>query len=252
VSTERYIELIHGKIDGTNSPVESSELQKIIERDGTAREFQEDMMQLNEVLKRVEDAEVPTGLRDSIRSRIASRTVSPPLPYRPNKARTLTLASAFRLSAALAAGLVLGLIVGPRVFDGAGGWNPDDLGGAMMRGSVLTEPVDLNADRFSATIRGTQNGVQLLVSFDISAQAPVEVALEYDPRKIELTGFARRGGHFDVVEARDGQFVIHGDKDFRGNLLLERKDPAATVLRLKARRDGALLGEELLNLDASK
>lgn len=249
MSTERYIQLIHGEIDATNSPAESSELQGIIKRNGTAREFQEDMKRLAEVLNRVEDAEVPQGLRESIRSKIASRTVSPPLAFRKNKTRILTGAAGFRLSAALAAGLVLGLIVGPRIFNDAGRWNPSDFGGSMMRGSRLTEPVELDADRFSAKIRGAQNGVVLVVSFDISAQAPVEVALEYDPGKIELTGFARRGGQFDVVEARDGQFIIHGDRDFRGNLMLERMDPAATALRLKARRDGTLLGEELLSLD---
>ena len=246
MSTERHIELIHGEIDGTNSPAESSELQQIIERDGSAREFQEEMKQLTEVLGRVEVAEVPEDLRESIRSRIATRTnVVAPVPLRKNK-------MGLPLTAALAAGLVLGLFVGPRLFNDAGGWNPEDLGGSMTPGSRLTEPVELDADGLSATIRATQNGVRLLVAFDISAQAPIELTLEYDSGKIELTGFARRGGHFEVVEARGGQFIIHGDRDFRGNLLLERMDATATSLRLKGRRDGVLLGEETLSLDELK
>ncbi len=254
MSTERTIELIHGEIDRTNSPSESSELQKIIERDGTAREFQDDMKRLDEVLNGVEDAEVPQGLRESIRSAIASRTrVAAPLPFRKNK--IFTGASGLRLAAALAAGLVLGLIVGPRMFNKVSGWNPADYGGSMMHGSAtdrIAEPVEFDADRLSGTIRTTQSDVRLLVSFVISAQAPAEVVLEYDPGKIGFTGFARQEGTFDAVEAHDGQFIVSGEGDLRWTLVLERMDPAETMLRLEYRRDGALLGKTLLNLDEVK
>ena len=253
MSDERHIELTHGEIDGTNSLAESAELRGLVERDPTAREFLQDMKQLSEVLDRVEDAEVPQGLRGSIRSAIAaSKDVSPPIPLRKRKPRIPAGTPGLRLATALAAGVVLGLIVGPRIFNDAGGWNPSDFGGAMMRGSRITEPVDLDADRFSAAFRGVQNGDRLLVTFDIEAQAPAEVTVEYDIGKFELTGFARRGGHFDVLEARDGRFIIHGEQDFRGNLLLERLDPAETTLRLSIRRDGAQLDEELLKLDRMK
>lgn len=256
MSTERTIELIHGEIDGTNSPGESAELRKIIERDDTAREFQQDMKRLAAVLNRVEDAEIPQGLSDSIRSAIASRT-SPatPLPFRKNKIRIFMGASGLRLAAALAAGLVVGLIAGPRIFNDDAGWNPADLGGSMMPGSAIdhvAETVQLDADRVSGTIHATQSDARLLVFLDISAQAPVEVAVGYDPGKIGFTGFTRREGKFDAVEAGDGQFIVRGEGDLRCTLMLERLAPGQTTLRLEYRRDGALLGKTLLSLNGVK
>ena len=82
--------------------------------------------------------EDPDGLRESIRSRIATRTnAAAAIPLRKNK-------MGLPLTAALAAGLVLGLFVGPRLFNDAGGWNPEDLGYLTIYAAV-----NLARDAFS-------------------------------------------------------------------------------------------------------
>jgi anti-sigma factor RsiW len=248
VNNERYIELIHGEIDGTNSPNETRVLQRLLGHDDEAREFHGDMKQLTEILDRVEDADLPKGLRDQIRSEISARPAVQPAVA----PRRWTPGSALRISVALAAGLILGLLIGPRLLDPGQTWDPADFSGAMTSGSRVTDPVEIDLDGFSATIHGVQNGDRILVSYDISSETPVEVELTYDPGKIDLTGFVRRGGRFDVIQARDGRFIIEGDHEFRGNLLFERIDPATTSLRLQARRNGSVIGEDLLSLDGSR
>lgn len=245
MNDDRITELVHGEIDGVNSPEESAELRRKIMRDPAARELHDDMKQLTDALDRMGEEESPADLRDSILEALPnrSRTESTSTHEVPSPTR-------WHLPAALAAGLVLGLIIGPLVINDSAEVDPSDVVGTI--GSRLTEPVELDADRFSGTFRGVQNDTRILVTFDVEAQGPVEVTLEYDPTAVDLTGFARRGGRFAVVEARDGRFIVEAENDFRGNLNLERITPATTALQLTIARDGEVIGSDSLRLEGKK
>jgi len=248
MTTERYIELIHGEIDGVNTSAESAELQKIVQDDDAAREFQEDMKRLAGTLNRVEDVEAPDGLRESICAQIVPQSPAAPLPF---SQRVFPVASGFRVAAALAAGLVLGLLIGPWVSNNEAAWNPTDFAGSMTPGATGSGAPQLEFEHeiVSGTVQLVEQDGRILVMFDISARSPVDLVLDYETGKAGLTGFARREGTFDSV-ARDGRFVVSGSGDLAGTVALERTDPSETTVRLEYRRDGELLGTEVLRVGA--
>ncbi|NIQ84572.1 MAG: hypothetical protein GTN83_07085, partial [Acidobacteria bacterium] len=116
------------------------------------RELHDDMKQLADALDRMGEEEVPADLRDSILEALPKRTHATTTTTAAIPIRSTT---SWHLPAALAAGLVLGLIVGPIVFNGSTAVDPSDAVGSI--GSRLTEPVELDAERFSGTFRGVQN-----------------------------------------------------------------------------------------------
>ena len=244
MTTERYIELIHGEIDGVNTPAESAELQKIVRDDGAAREFQEHMQQLAGTLDLVDDVEAPEGLRESIRAGIVPRAAASPHPIRQ---RFFSPAAGFRLAAALAAGLILGLLAGPWVFDHEVAWNPSDFAGSMtppVNGSAVPQ-LRFDRDLVSGTVQLVEEEDRILVTFDVSARAPMDLIFDYDFEKSIFKGFFRREGAFDA-DTREGRFVVSGSGEFAGTLALERTDPSETTVTLEYRRDGELLGTEVL------
>ena len=112
MTEKRYTELIHGEIDGTNSPSETTELGDFLAEDTQARQFHGEMIQLQQVLGQVEEVAPPGGLRGSILAAIdAGDSASPvPIPFR--KSPTVKGVATLRYVAVMAAGLVLGMVLG--------------------------------------------------------------------------------------------------------------------------------------------
>jgi anti-sigma factor RsiW len=225
MSTERYIELIHGEIDGVNTPAESAELRKIVENEGAAKDFQEYMKRLAVALDRVEEAEAPEDLREAIRSRIEPRSTAPAaLPLRKG---VFSAAPGFRIAAALAAGLVLGLFVGPRVFNDDS-LNPADVAGSMLPAAAapVAAPVEIEHEIVQGTVEAVREKDRIVVSYDLSSSQPVELALD------------------------DGRYRVSGSGRISGTITLDGADSGVAKVRLEVSSGEISLGAGILRLEA--
>lgn len=245
MSSERIIELIHGEIDGVNTPEQSAELERAVRDEGSMAELRDDMKRLAGVLDRVDEVEPPEGLSQAIRERIVPRDVSPaPLPFRK---RVFPAAPGLRVAAALAAGLIVGLLAGPWVFRGGAGLETGDLVGTMAP-SAHAGQARLEHEWVRATVRATREDGRVLVKLDVDARAEVGVELEYDPAAAGFSSFTRENGDFDV-EARAGRFLIRGTGDLGGTLALDTSDEGREALRVVFRKGEEVLGVESIRPD---
>lgn len=89
MTDERLDDLIHGSVDGTNTPAENEELRVCVEADPAAAARMRDIERLNDVLSRVPTLDPPEGLREDILRRIedkrtfGARSTAERQPWRP-------------------------------------------------------------------------------------------------------------------------------------------------------------------------
>jgi hypothetical protein len=242
---DRREEQIHAEIDDLISDFDRSELRKALDGDEEAREFHADMTRLTGELGRVEEVEVPAGLRQSILDEVAGghRLVQ----FRP-KERPRTVA-VLQYSAVLAAGLVLGLVVAPLVSRPDGSLNPSELGGSMVPGAPSDGTrVELVAEGIRGEIRLDRSENRAVVTLDLEAGGPVEVILGYDGSSTGLVGLTRNAGRFDKLEASGDRVTLAGTGALIVSVEFDRWGPGGADLHLVVLHSGETVHDGRLSL----
>lgn len=242
----RREELIHAEIDGLISESDRSELRQALKEYPEARELHSDMIRIAGAIDRVDQAEPPEGLRQSILDTIASRAnlawVRPKRPHR--------TAALLKYSAALAAGLVLGLVVAPLLNLPAGSLNPSEMGGSMIpEASPRGAHAELTAIGVQGTVRLDRADGQAVVNLELETQGLVEIILGYDAASTSLAGLTRDGGEFESIEASVGRVALEGSGTLSVSVAFDRWEPGAVEVFVTVIYSGKTVHEGKLSLD---
>jgi len=240
-------DLLHGEIDGENTPAESATLAERLAERPELRARYEEFVSLARTLERLEDVEPPTGLAADIMRSIRQQRASGPRPA----ASTGTAGSAagrrlaFRPAWGFAAGLAVGALLATLV-ERSSLVSPAErssLSATLLPESRLGPLQAAAQDRFAQSgVRGeveTRVGADVVVA-EIAVESPreLELVVEFDPRVFAPRGFERGEAATTGVEIGPDRVRLRHIGQERYRLVLGAKGPERPPLRLKLSGEG--------------
>lgn len=204
-------DLIQGAVDGTLTPEEQGELERLLARSAPSRAELESQLALTRALNDVPLVSVPS-VRDSVLERIRSLERQRPVPF-PYKRRNRR--RAFVLGWAAAAAVVIA--VGIQQIPHFAALNGDRAGGAMTRTGVDEWTTVGRLARDGSTLTIQQNGDRF--TFLPRVPADVPVTIEWNPEQLT---FEEATAITDRREARGGR-VTFPARSQQTSLVLENQ-----------------------------
>lgn len=197
MNEEELLDLIEKDLAGNLSHDERARLRAHLEADPDARSLHRHMVETGEVLGRVEDVDVPEGLKQRIMDAIDARRYPEAgrMRQRPPLWRRI-FGPRLRLAYAFAVGVLAGIIVYSQMFDGVRTPGPSDvqyLYGIMAEHDTgdLREAgvaaVDLPG--VSGEIRMLRAAGLVVVEQELSSDGPLETTLAFDAAVMRFEGF---------------------------------------------------------------
>jgi len=194
MTESRLLDLMHGEIDGENSPGDSAALRECLLTDPAAREAYAELQQLAGALDRMQVVDPPADFTESVLNSIRSRRRDPGRQRLGIGVRPAGLNS-LKFAYAAAAGLILGVLLAPFILDVVrGGKSPDlsQLPGAMIRQDAFRDAVvvdrTIEAAGVSGRIQLRRSAALLLIDLEIHSGQAVDVTLDYDPDQLAFRG----------------------------------------------------------------
>lgn len=208
---QRIVDLIHGDIDGLNSPEEQKELLQLLEASAEARREHARMRALCEWLDSMPSCEVPPGLSDSILAGIPRpATASIAAASSARRPRRGWLGAAAVLAATVACVAVL-LVRAPA---------PEALDASALTGTIGqpaaglgVASLGLDAPGISGAISAQRHEHGFTIDIELDADRPVSVVAESAGVPLELAGFLPLAGNPASVSESGGSIrVLHSGK----------------------------------------
>lgn len=238
------LELIQQEIDGENSAELSAQLQARVQADPRARELRDEFGLLAGELDSLTSVDPPAGLAAAVLERIRRTRAFAIHPSagelrKPARAGRRNLAS---LVYAAAAGLVIGLLLSPLLFErrpelGSFDWIAAT--GSMAR---PTHPLDrkeisTGAIEGSATLRAAGDGIAL--ELDLHANEPANLHVRFDPSLLAFEAIRRAPEGVGPLAVTPGEVRMDVSGSERATVLLRRLVPhrAEVVLAMRTERD---------------
>lgn len=194
---DRTIELIHGSIDGSNTPEDERELQQRLEASEAVRREHEQWLRLQARLAAEPSFDPPAGLHESILARTA-RPAARVVPLRPRRA---WLGAAVAL-AATAAGVALLLGRSPELTQ----LDPSVLAGTIGRVPDARAPaLRFDQPSISGAISLRQGNGTHAIEVDLDAARPVTILASAAGAPLGITGFVQLEGEPAEVSEVEGR-----------------------------------------------
>ncbi len=198
---EGYEELIQREIDGELSAQEKITVRDYVSKNAGARELKDGLAGVAQALNQMEAVEPPEDLRKSILAALPKRHSATGV-FRPRS--FLAKLPVLKYGYALAAGLVLGFVLHPFLF------NPNStLPGAEVRGSMIPRSqLTLSAGGISGSVevRASESGSSL--EFDLETQKAVQVEVGFDAAAVEFKGFSQQISKVASFTVTRGRIIV--------------------------------------------
>jgi hypothetical protein len=243
---ERTIELIHGEIDGANSPADHGELQRRLEASPEARQALEEMRALAALLAAAPAYEPPPGLRDAIRARIP-QPVPRPAPTRVARVPRAWLGAAVAM-AATAAFVAVVVIRAPEHLE----LDPSTLAGTIGQpaGGAASASLRLDEPGIAGTITLQRHERGLAIDVDLDSGRPVAMVATTTGTPLELKGFLPHDGSPAELGQQHGEIrLLHSGKQHY-SLVLSSGPVAGTTIDLRFYDGDQLIREARLEMPA--
>lgn len=218
---ERYVELINKEIDGLNTPSESQELKSYLSKNEEARKFYDDLLRTAKALKRVEEMQPPSYLKNHILNSIKFG----PAPLASRPAWMTKVVEIFqrrplpRYALVFAAGLCVGilLIIFANPFGNDNVPDVSKLSGSMILLTDLShlqtiDSVWVNNEGINGTFKTYRSEGKVLVEFAVKSPEDLKVELNSDPEQLTFGGVSRLEGAESDVIVTGGKIVFTGVK----------------------------------------
>ena len=223
----RRLELVSAAADGDLRPGERAELDRLLEENPDAREFQADLEKLESLLADIPSPDMPQTLHDDIMARIPvmQRSLQ---PARSTLGWLRALTPVVRYGLATAAGVLLAAIIyeSPLTFSPA----PDhgDLVGTMAPAASRSdaEPVDsytYRTDGLETLVELERHDDSLLVDIRIASEEPVGLAVNFTGAG-SLEALSGDGTPLESISLSDGVLRIEATGRRRITAYLRRAD----------------------------
>jgi hypothetical protein len=246
----RYLELIHGEIDGCNTTAERAELREVLASHPEAARLFRELTQLAQTLDRVEEVDPPPALKANILARLDPQVGTARQErwslLRPPRERWL------RYAYVAVGGLVLGVLLHHFAFDRG----PRDLSPWLTGTMARTEDTAATGSTWTIDVAAVRGTVHLVrhqsltgILVDLTARTPIEIVLEYDRDEAGFRGLVQEpDGPVVTLHRRQDRIILEGTGTHNYTILMQHEGKAGTAVRLTAYEAGDLLCEGSLPL----
>jgi hypothetical protein len=250
---DRYLELLHGEIDGVNSPRQSRKLRQYMETNPEARKLYQDLRSMSDMFSRLSPVDPPTNLKTLIVNQLPHE---PSLP-RPERGRLVFSLERFLgrrkfgYAYAFASGLALGIVLisfAVALFLKPGALNVSDLYGAMMKNSVpenfRTAPaIEINHPEVHGSVVLSSSDEAILVHLTLRTPRELTARLEFNPKSIQFLGFKKfsPANSALTVDQQSVQFTTSGENTCL--IAFSRTGMDHTPIHIRLLREGRILEE---------
>lgn len=208
------IDLIHGELDGLNSPQQQRELSQRLEASAEARQEHARMQELCKLLDSAPACEPPAGLRDSILAALPQRAPAPRRMRAPaasaGRRRRGWLGVATALAATVAGVAVL-LLRAPA----PGALDASALAGTIGQpaAGLGVASLELDAPGIVGAVSAQRHERGFTIDIELDADRPVSVVADSAGVPLELAGFLPLAGSPASVSESAGSIrVLHSGK----------------------------------------
>jgi len=237
--------LMWEKIDGTISQQDETRLEEVLTKDAEAREHFEELIKFTDLLGGVEELEPPTALRARIEGaidfdRYAAPTQSAAPPF---FQRLFPFRVDFRLAAAAAVGLIVGVIGYHLVV-----FDPGPKGALDNADYVGTIGPNNGFEIDLAGIQGTvdfnQDDALAISRVKIASQREIELYLEYEGRSLEFRAVGDANSPLHDISLAGNIIILKNLGEAEYVATFRKEDGAAAPLRIRLLSEGELLLEK--------
>lgn len=253
MTDERLFELVNLEIDGAISPQEEAELHRRVQGDPEAANLRAQIREISGKLDEIELEEPPAGFREEVVDRIRSNSGSitavrpAPIPFAAEKRRRF-----FRYAWTLAAGLIVGLLLAPVLFNAsAPAISPTDATGAM-RAHLASQEWEVLDNRMiengalEGSVEATRSGEIVAIELDLTLHQQAGIEIRYDASEFGLAGFSREDSFVDTLSLEPGLARIAADQRVEVTLfLVDLESPSPGIDIEIVSRNGEAVTEQI-------
>ena len=217
---KRHAELIHRSIDGELTGAERSELDRCLNESVAARAFYEKMLILQRAGQIRQDVPPPPELKQAVMRRIRSRrpislTKSARWQVIRNALRPLFVP---RVAYGLAAGVLLGVVVGTLTMSGIGRHTGQestlDFSGALGLPQTVAKQERLSSDVYSGgglSIEWTADklGYQVMIRLRLTSESACDVDFRFNAGQVVTQAFSQAGPGLAPVDMAPGSIHLN-------------------------------------------
>ncbi len=257
---ERILELIHGEIDGENTPSESAKLNAYLLHHPEARELFDQFNELSATLGHLAPVDPPPNLRKNILNAIP-RIISATPARRTARAPLFSVffSPKVRYAYAFAAGLAIGIVF-LLIWAGPSGRNaPVDT--SHLYGTIMPDAsaelyrsagvLDVQAGVVSGSLGLSYSDAGALAHLNLRSGELVDVVVSYDPQSLQFSGIRQYGRSSDGLRVSEGtvQVSLTGENDY---LIAFKRSPAPIPpIRLKVVKAGTVIFEKSVGFETA-
>ncbi|HWM28792.1 MAG TPA: hypothetical protein VNQ14_10060 [Woeseiaceae bacterium] len=206
----RRLELVSAAADGDLRPGERAELDRLLEENPDAREFQADLRKLESLLAEIPSPDMPETLHGDIMARIpVTQRPLQRLPARSTLGWLRAPTPVFRYGLATAAGVLLAAIIyeSPLTFSPA--TDRGDLVGTMAptgsrSDANLVDSYTFRTDGLETLVELERHDDSLLVDIRIDSEEPVDLAVNFTGAGSRLEALSGDGTPLESISLSDG------------------------------------------------
>jgi hypothetical protein len=219
MNIDRLEALLWARIDGTIDPQELAELEALLAEHPEPRDFERQITEIADGLKKLDKVQPPSELRGRINNALENAT--PPESHRAASLLARPAPSWQRRWAPVAASLVIGVAIGYLLHPGAG----SSIGQSGVSGTMLTPatqlesgPVEIHLD--AGHIAANRSGADIVLDVTLTEEIDLSVTLAGEG------GLVRFASLISATESTTSATTE------RGWLVVRTRGPGAVTLRV--------------------
>jgi hypothetical protein len=259
----KYLELIHGELDGANTEKESALLRDYLASNPEARELYSDLSSLTTLLKKFPEVEPSADLRKRILNSISAAKGAP--RQRPRTLRLPIRTPLFGLNLKMAyaviAGIALG-VIGYSLLMGLGGKGSSidisNLYGTITSGETpaglrIEQQVSIALDQASGSAAIKSSDRVVLVDLHLKTAGGVDCVIRFSEDQLSFKGFAREKDATGQLQIGNEQLRFgHADEN-RYVIGFEKRseEPVSVTFQLIG-KEGSVLFEKALSTKSNE
>ncbi|MBI4548249.1 MAG: hypothetical protein HY707_09730 [Ignavibacteriae bacterium] len=254
---DRLIELIHGEIDGVNSPEESTVLSEHLSKNPETQKLFEDLYSLSNILDKTPKIDPPKSLEKLILNSIPVNKLSTKkrMEFFKLRLRLPNFAFQLRYAYVFVAGLAIGIVSFSILYSTLSRNRSVDIStlyGTMMRDTTpanfqLADQLEIHTSDVEGafTLKYTNDAV--LADILLESTEEIALVLEFDRNDLDFSMFKKVNTEASNLAIDKDQVKLSSVGKNQYYVVFNDKTPALTQIVLKVYKAGSLIYEKAMS-----
>ena len=252
---KKYLELIHGEVDGTNSQKQSAKLREYFAENHEARDLYDDLVSLSKTLSQVEEIDPSPNLKKAVLNSIRFDRFAAEKKkniFRMPLLKPLFVRRNLQFASFFLAGLLLGVAFYSLIQSSTSSFENSNLYGTIIPSETADkfetgDYVEFGLESASGTAGLKYSPSTILTELDLVSREDIEIVVTFDSRDLSFSGFGEQQSvENHVTIGQDHVRFAHTGKN-KYLLVFNNNAQTGTTVDLKILLAGNLIYETPLS-----